>query len=150
MVISVVLHFELLPLLKGKKLKLNLWAFVIFPLLVCLPIQVADVYKRPNSELSHAKASLEEASQISENKGVQLLGQIKNSSSRPRAILFKLLADAVGLESQLVVVSWELIFACTFLLIFKKIRTKHCLATCYYELLLPFLSFPYLFIFYLL
>ncbi|XP_016545273.1 RAF proto-oncogene serine/threonine-protein kinase isoform X3 [Capsicum annuum] len=64
---------------------------------------VADVYKRPNSELSHAKASLEEASQISENKGVQLLGQIKNSSSRPRAILFKLLADAVGLESQLVV-----------------------------------------------
>ncbi|PHU04034.1 hypothetical protein BC332_24856 [Capsicum chinense] len=64
---------------------------------------VADVYKRPNSELSHAKASLEEASQISENKGVQLLGQIKNSSSRPRAILFKLLADTVGLESQLVV-----------------------------------------------
>ncbi|KAM3287167.1 dual specificity protein kinase splB isoform X2 [Capsicum chacoense] len=66
-------------------------------------IVVADVYKRPNSELSHAKASLEEASQISENKGVQLLGQIKHSSSRPRAILFKLLADTVGLESQLVV-----------------------------------------------
>ncbi|XP_055800737.1 serine/threonine-protein kinase EDR1-like isoform X2 [Solanum dulcamara] len=64
---------------------------------------VSDVYKRPNSELSHAKAVLEEASQVSDNQGVQMLGQIKHSSSRPRAILFKLLADTVGLESRLVV-----------------------------------------------
>ncbi|KAJ8534551.1 hypothetical protein K7X08_016279 [Anisodus acutangulus] len=64
---------------------------------------VSDVFKRPNSELSHAKAALEEASHISDNQGVQMLGQIKHSSSRPRAILFKLLADTVGLESRLVV-----------------------------------------------
>ncbi|KAJ8556133.1 hypothetical protein K7X08_022891 [Anisodus acutangulus] len=64
---------------------------------------VSDVYKRPNSELSHAKAAVEEASHISDNQGVQMLGQVKHSSSRPRAILFKLLADTVGLESRLVV-----------------------------------------------
>ncbi|KAH0736751.1 hypothetical protein KY285_012458 [Solanum tuberosum] len=64
---------------------------------------VSDVYKRPNSEISHAKAALEEASQISDNQGVQMLGQIKHSSSRSRAILFKLLADTVGFESRLVV-----------------------------------------------
>ncbi|KAK6774744.1 hypothetical protein RDI58_029983 [Solanum bulbocastanum] len=63
---------------------------------------VSDVYKRPNSEISHAKAALEEASQISDNQGVQMLGQIKHSSSRSRAILFKLLADTVGFESRLV------------------------------------------------
>ncbi|XP_049404071.1 probable serine/threonine-protein kinase SIS8 [Solanum stenotomum] len=64
---------------------------------------VSDVYKRPNSEISHAKAALEEASQISDNQGVQMLGQIKQSSSRSRAILFKLLADTVGFECRLVV-----------------------------------------------
>ncbi|XP_010313901.1 serine/threonine-protein kinase EDR1 [Solanum lycopersicum] len=64
---------------------------------------VSDVYKRPNSETSHAKAALEEASQISDNQGIQMLGQIRHSSSRSRAILFKLLADTVGLESRLVV-----------------------------------------------
>ena len=37
-------------------------------------------------------------------RGVQLLGQIKNGSCRPRAILFKVLADTVGLESKLMVV----------------------------------------------
>lgn len=110
---------------------------------------MSDVYKRPNSETSHAKAALEEASQISDNQGIQMLGQIRHSSSRSRAILFKLLADTVGLESRLVVVSLTLIFAWTFLFI-SKIRPNHCLATCYYELLLPFLSFPYILIFYLL
>lgn len=39
-----------------------------------------------------------------ENKSIQLLGQIRNGSCRPRAILFKVLADSVGLESKLVVV----------------------------------------------
>ncbi|XP_057792364.1 serine/threonine-protein kinase EDR1-like isoform X2 [Salvia miltiorrhiza] len=62
---------------------------------------VSDVYKRPNLDLSPKKASPEAL--LSENEGVQLLGQIKYSSCRPRAILFKVLADAVGLESRLVV-----------------------------------------------
>lgn len=99
---------------------------------------MSDVYKRPNSELCHTKASHDEASHISDNPGVQMLGQIKHGSCRPRAILFKLLADTVGLESRLVVVSLKIVFACTFLFI-SKIRTKECLATCYYESLLTFL-----------
>ncbi|KAH6833516.1 Mitogen activated protein kinase kinase like protein [Perilla frutescens var. hirtella] len=64
---------------------------------------VSDVYKRPNLELSPKKAALEAALHLSENAGVQLLGQIKHGSCRPRAILFKVLADSVGLESRLVV-----------------------------------------------
>ncbi|XP_042477709.1 serine/threonine-protein kinase EDR1-like [Macadamia integrifolia] len=64
---------------------------------------VSDVYKRPNSELSPAKATVEEMSHVSENRGVQLLGQIRHGSCRPRAILFKVLADTVGLESRLMV-----------------------------------------------
>ncbi|KAK6917914.1 hypothetical protein RJ641_016336, partial [Dillenia turbinata] len=64
---------------------------------------VSDFYKRPNLELSPAKAALEESSHVSENRGVQLLGQIKHGSCRPRAILFKVLADSVGLESRLMV-----------------------------------------------
>ncbi|KAJ6723586.1 SERINE/THREONINE-PROTEIN KINASE TNNI3K-RELATED [Salix koriyanagi] len=63
---------------------------------------VADFYKRPNVE-SPAKAALEEASHMLENRGVQLLGQIRHGSCRPRAILFKVLADSVGLESRLMV-----------------------------------------------
>ncbi|CAK9133223.1 unnamed protein product [Ilex paraguariensis] len=64
---------------------------------------VSDFYKRPNVELSPAKAALDEASQLSDNRGVQMLGQIKHGSCRPRAILFKVLADTVGLESCLMV-----------------------------------------------
>ncbi|XP_055822525.1 probable serine/threonine-protein kinase SIS8 isoform X3 [Solanum dulcamara] len=64
---------------------------------------VSDVYKRSNSELSPAKAALEESSHISDIRGIQMLGQIKHGSCRSRAILFKVLADTVGLESQLVV-----------------------------------------------
>ncbi|XP_052206966.1 serine/threonine-protein kinase EDR1-like isoform X2 [Diospyros lotus] len=62
---------------------------------------VSDFYKRPNLDLSPAKAALEEASHAFENRSVQLLGQIKHGSCRPRAILFKVLADTVGLESRL-------------------------------------------------
>ncbi|PON43112.1 Mitogen-activated protein kinase kinase kinase [Parasponia andersonii] len=58
---------------------------------------VSDVYKRPNSE-SPAKAALEETSQMFENRGLQLLGQIKHGTCCPRAILFKVLADT-GLPS---------------------------------------------------
>ncbi|KAA8526288.1 hypothetical protein F0562_008509 [Nyssa sinensis] len=64
---------------------------------------VSDFYKRPNLELSPAKAAHEETSHLSENRGVQMLGQIKHGSCRPRAILFKVLADTVGLESRLMV-----------------------------------------------
>lgn len=64
---------------------------------------VSDFYKRPNLELSPAKAALEETSHVSENRVAQLLGQIKHGSCRPRAILFKVLADTVGLESRLMV-----------------------------------------------
>lgn len=34
-----------------------------------------------------------------------MLGQIRHGHCRPRAILFKVLADTVGLESKLMVVS---------------------------------------------
>ncbi|XP_031256032.1 serine/threonine-protein kinase EDR1-like isoform X2 [Pistacia vera] len=63
---------------------------------------VSDFYKRPNLE-SPAKAALEENSHMFETRGVQLLGQIKHGSCRPRAIMFKVLADTVGLESRLMV-----------------------------------------------
>ncbi|KAH1144222.1 hypothetical protein GYH30_034453 [Glycine max] len=63
---------------------------------------VSDFYKRPNVE-SPAKAALDESSHMFENRGVQMLGQIKHGSCRPRAILFKVLADTVGLESRLMV-----------------------------------------------
>ncbi|XP_044465018.1 serine/threonine-protein kinase EDR1-like isoform X2 [Mangifera indica] len=63
---------------------------------------VSDFYKRPNLE-SPAKAALEGTSHMFETRGVQLLGQIKHGSCRPRAILFKVLADTVGLESRLMV-----------------------------------------------
>ncbi|KAG2712537.1 hypothetical protein I3843_04G122700 [Carya illinoinensis] len=63
---------------------------------------VSDFYKRPNLE-SPAKSALEEVSHMLENRGVQMLGQIRHGSCRPRAILFKVLADTVGLESRLMV-----------------------------------------------
>ncbi|KAI5661879.1 hypothetical protein M9H77_21202 [Catharanthus roseus] len=64
---------------------------------------VSDFYKRPTSDLSPAKTVFDESSHSHENRGVQMLGQIKHGSCRPRAILFKVLADTVGLESRLVV-----------------------------------------------
>ncbi|XP_038985117.1 serine/threonine-protein kinase EDR1-like [Phoenix dactylifera] len=62
---------------------------------------VSDFYKRPNPELSPAKATAEEIGHLMENRGIQLLGQIRHGSCRPRAILFKVLADAIGLECKL-------------------------------------------------
>lgn len=61
---------------------------------------VSDFYKRPTLE-SPAKAGLDDTSHMFENQGVQMLGQIRHGSCRPRAILFKVLADTVGLESSL-------------------------------------------------
>lgn len=74
-------------------------------MLPLITIQVSDVYKKPNSD-SPAKQVLAEASSMLENRAVQMLGQIKQGSCRPRAILFKVLADTVGLDSRLVVVSF--------------------------------------------
>ncbi|WJX44652.1 mitogen-activated protein kinase kinase kinase [Trifolium repens] len=65
-----------------------------------IAVLVSDFYKRPNVE-SPAKAALEESSHMFESHGIQMLGQIKHGSCRPRAILFKVLADTVGLESKL-------------------------------------------------
>ncbi|KAI3958269.1 hypothetical protein MKW92_002001 [Papaver armeniacum] len=64
---------------------------------------VSDFYKRPTSEPSPSKAAADEISHLSENRGVQLLGQIRNGSCRARSMLFKVLADTVGLESRLMV-----------------------------------------------
>ncbi|KAL4573303.1 hypothetical protein LXL04_020103 [Taraxacum kok-saghyz] len=61
---------------------------------------VSDFYKRPQFD-SPIKATLDDASAGS--RGVHFLGHIKNGSCRPRAILFKVLADTVGFESRLVV-----------------------------------------------
>ncbi|XVF14576.1 hypothetical protein REPUB_Repub09cG0073000 [Reevesia pubescens] len=63
---------------------------------------VSDFYKRTPAG-SPAKAAVEETSHMFENLSVQMLGQIKHGSCRPRAILFKVLADTVGLESRLMV-----------------------------------------------
>lgn len=63
---------------------------------------VSDFYKRPQFD-SPIKAAMEDTSQVPGNRGVHLLGHIKNGSCRPRAILFKVLADTVGFESRLVV-----------------------------------------------
>ncbi|XVE86335.1 hypothetical protein DITRI_Ditri18aG0027300 [Diplodiscus trichospermus] len=63
---------------------------------------VSDFYKRPTVE-SPAKPVVEETSHMVENRSVQMLGQIKHGSCCPRAILFKVLADTVGLESRLMV-----------------------------------------------
>ncbi|VAI57423.1 unnamed protein product [Triticum turgidum subsp. durum] len=64
---------------------------------------VCDFYKRPNPQLSPARTSSEEIFHFMENKGIQLLGQIRHGSCRPRAILFKVLADSVGIDSKLLV-----------------------------------------------
>ncbi|KAJ6830695.1 ATP binding protein [Iris pallida] len=64
---------------------------------------VFDFYKRPHPELSPAKSAVEDTSYLMENRGIQLLGQIRHGSCWPRAILFKVLADSVGLESKLMV-----------------------------------------------
>uniref|UniRef100_A0A0D3ESE0 Protein kinase domain-containing protein n=1 Tax=Oryza barthii TaxID=65489 RepID=A0A0D3ESE0_9ORYZ len=63
---------------------------------------VFDCFKSLDPDVSPARSPTED-NHFFGNKGSQLLGQIKHGSCRPRAILFKVLADAVGLESKLVV-----------------------------------------------
>ncbi|XP_074567203.1 putative serine/threonine-protein kinase SIS8 [Curcuma longa] len=64
---------------------------------------VFDFYKRPNSEITTTKTSTDDISHSLDDRSIQLLGHIRQGSCRPRAILFKVLADAVGLETKLVV-----------------------------------------------
>lgn len=64
---------------------------------------VSDFYGGPLSEASAAKLFLDESPSAADSFGFQLLGKIKNGLCRPRAMLFKVLADAAGLRSKLVV-----------------------------------------------
>lgn len=64
---------------------------------------VCDFYKGPNLEANHLKSGLEEVSHTLENHGIYLLCQIKQGSCQPKAILFKVLADTVGINSKLIV-----------------------------------------------
>ncbi|KAJ6850909.1 ATP binding protein [Iris pallida] len=73
------------------------------PLIKKIAGLVFDFYKRPHPESSPANAAVEDMSHLMENRGIQLLGKIRHGCCRPRAILFKVLADSVGLESKLMV-----------------------------------------------
>ncbi|KAL9146225.1 hypothetical protein ABFS82_13G096300 [Erythranthe guttata] len=64
---------------------------------------VCDFFKRPKLEPDHVKGALEEVSHALDNQGIHMLGHIKHGSCHSRAILFKVLADTVGLESMLMV-----------------------------------------------
>ncbi|KAL7211624.1 hypothetical protein ACSBR2_014472 [Camellia fascicularis] len=64
---------------------------------------VYEFYKQPNLDLNPAKAALEEVSHALDNQGVRMLGQIKHGTCHARAILFKVLADTVELDSRLMV-----------------------------------------------
>lgn len=72
--------------------------------------QVADCCKPYN-----VKDALLEGSDALESRGIHMLGQMRHGSCHPRAILFKVLADAAGVDSTLVAVSTlsaELSLAC--------------------------------------
>ncbi|CAA0817768.1 Mitogen activated protein kinase kinase kinase-related [Striga hermonthica] len=64
---------------------------------------VCDFFKRPKLEPDLVKGALEEVSHALDNQGIHLVGHIKHGSCHSRAILFKVLADTVGLESMLMV-----------------------------------------------
>ncbi|GFP89600.1 serine/threonine-protein kinase ctr1 [Phtheirospermum japonicum] len=64
---------------------------------------VCDFFKRPKMEHDHVKGALEEVSHALDNQGIHMLGHIKHGSCHSRAMLFKVLADTVGLESMLMV-----------------------------------------------
>lgn len=54
------------------------------------------------------KDAMVEGSDALDNQGIQMLGQMRHGSCHQRAILFKFLADAVGVDSTLIVVSFLL------------------------------------------
>ncbi|KAH6793011.1 Mitogen activated protein kinase kinase like protein [Perilla frutescens var. hirtella] len=64
---------------------------------------VRDFFKRPKLESDHVRGALEEVSYALDNQGIHMLGHVKHGSCHSRAILFKVLADTVGLECMLLV-----------------------------------------------
>ncbi|CAN4084214.1 unnamed protein product [Withania somnifera] len=64
---------------------------------------VCDFYKHPKYKSTHVSGTLEEVSHALGSQGIHMLCQIKDGSLHSRAILFKVLADTVGLECKLIV-----------------------------------------------
>ncbi|MCD7446189.1 hypothetical protein HAX54_045246 [Datura stramonium] len=64
---------------------------------------VCDFYKHPKYKSSHVSGTLEEVSHALGSQGIHMLCQMKDGSCHSRAILFKVLADTVGLECKLIV-----------------------------------------------
>lgn len=64
---------------------------------------MADFYGGPLFEAGSTKSSGDDYLGA-EDGGVRLLGEVKTGLCRPRAILFKLLGDTVGLQSRLLMV----------------------------------------------
>ncbi|KAL3345196.1 hypothetical protein AABB24_024238 [Solanum stoloniferum] len=64
---------------------------------------VCDFYKHPKYKSTHVSGTLEEVSHALGSQGIHMLCQIKDGSCHFRAILFKVLADTVGLECKLIV-----------------------------------------------
>lgn len=68
------------------------------------PLKVCDFFKRPKLEPGHVRGALEEVSHALDNQGIHMLGHVKYGSCHSKAILFKVLADTVGLECMLMMV----------------------------------------------
>ncbi|XP_059290669.1 serine/threonine-protein kinase EDR1-like isoform X1 [Lycium ferocissimum] len=64
---------------------------------------VCDFYKHPKYKSTHVSGTLEEVSHALGSQGIHMLCQMKDGSCHSRAILFKVLADTVGLECKLIV-----------------------------------------------
>ncbi|KAM3362123.1 serine/threonine-protein kinase EDR1 isoform X1 [Capsicum galapagoense] len=64
---------------------------------------VCNFYKHPKYKSTHVSGTLEEVSHALGSQGIHMLCQIKDGSCHSRAILFKVLADTVGLECKLIV-----------------------------------------------
>lgn len=56
------------------------------------------------------RGALEEVSHALDNQGIHMLGHVKHGSCHSKAILFKVLADTVGLECMLMVVRCHHLF----------------------------------------
>lgn len=75
--------------------------------------QVADFYGGPLFEAGSMKTTGDGYNDTDESSVVRLLGDVKQGLCRPRAILFKLLGDSVGLQSRLLMVYLRvIIFVC--------------------------------------
>lgn len=87
-------------------------AYTLYAAVVLTPHlhpQVFDFYKQPNVVPNNVKDALVEVSDALDSRGIQMLGQTKRGSCHQRAILFKFLTDAVGIDSTLLAVSFILL-----------------------------------------